>query len=791
MVIAGKLDIMHVKSYDLFLDIDSKNLKFNGRVLIELESEDDVVLNSIGLDILNICTQGKSLQFEQIGEDLVIKTGMFKGVLEIDYAGLVSDRLVGIYKAPYDNTYMLTTQFEAAHARRMLPCIDHPGYKAEFKLKIKIDKELDAISNMPIESVTSEDGKKIVSFQRTPRMPTYLLYLGIGKFEEIKDKIDTIDIIVATTLGKAKKGKFAIEVAKRALQFYQNYFEIPYILPKLHLIAVPEFAAGAMENWGAVTFRETAILVDDNSGVRTRKRVTETVAHELAHMWFGDLVTMMWWDDLWLNESLATFVAFKVMDDVFPQWKVWQDFLRGETAGALVRDSLIHTHSIHVSIKSPAEIEQIFDEISYGKGGSVLRMIEAYVGAEDLRKGLSSFLKRYKLSNASGEDLWNSIEEISGKQVKRIMNEWVKKPGYPLVTVSLSKGKLTLKQERFLLSGASEKDVWPIPLTLEVNGKVKRELFDKKKMVVDIKDIKSLKLNVDQTGVYRVYYKDLYDFVWRSKLSAFDRWGILFDAVAFLIAGKMPFDEYLNLLKRYYCEREYLPALEASDQLAFLYSIIPTKVAEVSREFHKSQLKILRKRTDENSSMLRGVMAGRLAMVDEDYAKKLGGRFVDYEKVSPDMREAVAMAYARAYNNFEEIVKKYKESSSDEEKVRFLTAMMSFKKSSLIALSLGLALSGDVKRQDVISMIASASRNPDAKDTAWTWLKVNVDRLNRLYEGTGIISRIYLSIVPILGIGRIDEVRRFFEENKTPEVDKGMEAGLEILKIYDKFVKRI
>lgn len=782
---------MQVKSYDLFLDLDFKNLKFKGRVLIDLESEEDIVLNSIGLDILKIGADGKSFRFEHVNEDLVIKTSAFKGTLEIDYAGQVPDILVGFYKAPYDDTYVLTTQFEAAHARRMLPCVDHPGYKAEFKLTLRLDKELDAISNMPIESINVETDKKVVSFQKTPKMSTYLLYLGVGKFEEIKDKLGNIDIIAAATPGKGSKGKFALEIAKRSIEFYQNYFEIPYTLPKLHLIAVPEFAAGAMENWGAVTFRESALHIDENSGVRNRKRVTETIAHELAHMWFGDLVTMKWWDDLWLNESFATFAAFKVVDAVYPQWRTWQDFLKGETAGAMARDSLINTHPIQVAIKSPSEIEQIFDEISYGKGGSILRMIEAYMGAEDFRKGVTNFLTRHKYSNATGRDLWNSLEEASGKKIKHIMSEWIEKPGYPLITATMNREKLTLKQERFLLADATEKDIWPIPLTMKVDGKVRKMLFDKEKEIIDVKGAKSLKLNVDQTGVYRVYYEGLYDLVWRSKLSAFDRWGIIFDAAAFLVAGKIPFNDYLNLVKRYYGERDYLPALEVSDQLAFLYSIVPSKVAEVSTEFHRSQLKILEKKTGDNSSMLRGIVAGRLAMVDDDYAKKLGNKFREYDKVGPDMRDAVAVAYARSYKDFEAIVKKYRESGSDEERVRLLGAMMSFKESSLVALSLGLALSGEVKRQDVISMVTSAPRNPDAKDIAWTWLKVNLDRLNNLYEGTGILSSVFMSMVPILGIGKVKEVEEFFKENRIPEAEKGIEAGLERLKIYDRFVKNI
>jgi len=789
MFTASKLKIMQVRNYDLFLDLDFQNLQFKGRVLIEVKSERDVILNSLGLRILNSKGNGKTFDFEQSGENLVIKTGPFNGTLEVEYAGSIPDLLVGIYRAPYDNTYMVTTQFEAAHARRMLPCVDHPNYKAEFKITLKINKDLDAISNMPIESVKLEDDKKVVSFQKTPRMSTYLLYLGVGKFEEAKERLGDIDVVFATSTGKAGKGKFALEAAKRSLEFYRSYFGISYMLPKVHLITVPEFAAGAMENWGAITFREAALEVDENSSLKTRRRVAEVVAHELAHQWFGNLVTMKWWNELWLNESFATFMAYKVVDTAYPEWRAWQEFLISQASGAMARDSLKNTHPIEVEIKSADEIEQIFDEISYGKGACILRMIEAYLGTDDFKKGVENFLIQHKFSNATGKDLWSCLSEASGKQVERIMSEWIRKPGYPVVTATMTGGKLVLRQERFLLSGEHEKDIWPIPVTMKLNGVFNKLLLDTEEIAIDIKDLNCLKLNLDHMGFYRVYYKGIYDLVWKSELSAFDRWALIFDAVAFLIAGKMPFNDYLSLVKKYYHEQDYLPARELSDQLIFLNLIMPSRFAETSKEFHRSQLKILEGKTDENSSILRSIMAGRLAMVDEVYAKELGARFHDYKKVEPDMRAAVAIAYARAFSNFEEVVSRYRKSLSDEERTRLLDAMASFKETSLVALSLGLALSGEVKRQDVGSIILSAAVNPDARDLAWTWLKVNIRRLLKLYEGTGRLSRILLSIIPILGIGRVEEVETFFKENKIPEAEKGIEAGMEKLKIYDGLVK--
>lgn len=781
---------MHVSGYDLFLDMDFQRLKFDGRVLMTLESEEDVTLNSKGLNILSSRAGGKPVAFQLDNENLSIKTGRFSGTLEILFAGSIHDSLVGIYRAPYNGTYMITTQFEAADARRLFPCVDHPNYKAEFKLTLEIDMELDAISNMPIEAVSVEGGKKIVSFQKTPRMSTYLLYLGIGKFEELEQRHGSIDLSVAATPGRASRGAFALEVAKKSIDFYQFYFGIPYVLPKLHLISIPEFAAGAMENWGAITFREAALQVDKRSSTRTRKRVTEVVAHELAHQWFGNLVTMRWWNDLWLNESFATFMAYKVMDSTSPRWKVWQDFLINQASEAMSRDSLRSTHPIETDVASPSEISQIFDEISYGKGACILRMIESYLGPERFRKGIMGYLAKHKLSNATGSDFWNALEAASGEKVSAIMSEWIGKQGYPLVTVSISGGKLILQQERFLLSGESEKDTWPIPIALRLQGESRRLMLYSEEEVIEIRNLESLKLNIDHMGFYRVCYKGLYDHVWRSELSAIDKWEIIFDALALMISGKMSLSEYLGLVKRYYIEDDYAPSLEVSNQLAFLNLIIPESVADVSREFHKSQLKILEGKTDENSSILRSTMARRLVMIDQDYAEELGTKFRNYDEVDPDMKEAVAIGYARARNDFEGILSKYRAADSDEERIRLLNALMSFVDRSLVALALDLTLSGEVKRQDVGSAVLTAAANPDARDVTWTWFKVNIGVLRKLYEGTARLSRILSSIIPILGIGRVEEVARFFKENEIPEAEKGIEAGIEKLRIYDNLVAR-
>jgi len=789
-------DTVQVTDYDLFIDLDFEQLRFKGKLLIKLKAEQDVVLNSVGLDILRVNSGESSLPYSQKGEDLIIETGPFEGTLELDYAGSIPDSLAGIYRAGYDHTHIVTTHFEPAQARRMLPCVDRPDVKAEFKLAVRINKDLDAISNMPVEFVSTEGEKKTVTFQKTPRMSTYLLYLGVGKFEAQTGKLGKTEIILATTPGKTKLGKFAQDEARKAIQYFESYYNIPYSLPKVHLIGVPEFAMGAMENWGAITFREILLLVDASTSTKTRTRVSLAVAHELAHQWFGDLVTMKWWDDIWLNESFATIMAYKAVDSIHPEWRIYENFFNGvpkvETlAGALGRDYLKNTHPIEISVKSPDEIEQIFDAISYGKGAHILRMIEAYIGEEAFRNGIRRYLSAHAYSNASGSDFWSALEEASGKPVKEIMSRWIRQPGYPIVTASLRDGKLNLRQERFLISGNSEKATWPIPVIIEMNGKRTSTLMESEEEVIEAKSLKSLKINPDRTGFYVVHYVGLDDFPWQSKLSPFDRWGIVFDAFSLLLSGRMTFNEYRTLLKRFSRESDSLPAQEVSDQLELLYTLVPSNVKEISKEFQRPLLDRLQKKTDDNSSILRGKVAARLAMVDEGYASKLGGDFQDYGKVQPDMKEAVALAYARSTNNFESVAKAYRESISDEDKVRFLSAMTAFTDSTLLKRTLDFSLSGEVKRQDVIGVIHAATENPQAKDITWNWLQSNIEKILELYHNTGILSGAFLSIIPLLGIGRIQEVEHFFDKHKIPDAEVGIKAGLEKLRAYDRLVRNM
>jgi tricorn protease interacting factor F2/3 len=645
---------------------------------------------------------------------------------------------------------------------------------------------------MPIESEATEAGKKTVTFQKTPKMSTYLLYLGVGKFAQEKGRHGKTELYAAYAdrpTGKINTG-FSFEATQKVLDYYESYFGIPFQLPKLHNVAVPEFAYGAMENWGAITYREILLHVDKETSIRAKKSVAHVIAHEIAHMWFGDLVTMKWWDDLWLNESFATFMDYKSTDHAYPDWKVWQDFVRTSTSGAMGRDSLTKTHPIMANVHDPEEIEELFDEISYGKGASILRMIEAYIGSENFKRGVAQYLQKFRYSNASGHDLWSNLQEASGTDVSRIMEGWISQEGFPVVKVSSTGNKLVLEQERFLLTGGTSKQIWPIPVIMNVDGKTQLLLLDKKKSEVNLATTpKSLKINVDQTGFYVVQYdgKALQDLVWKGRLSSFDRWGLINDAKAFLLSGRMPFKEYLNLIQTYQSEEEYLPAIELSDQLSFLYQIAPSKLAETSRKFHSAELKIFETKKDDNSTTLKGVIAARLTLLDDAYAKSAGSKFKDLASVEPDMKRSVVMGYARSSNDYDGLISRYTKSATDEERLRFLEGLVSFKNPELIAKTLDFALSGKVKRQDVRNVILYATSNPDGRTVVWQWFKKNMTKLEAMYAGTAQFSIILREYFSIIGVGLAAEVEKFFSEHKII----GADIALERLRVYDQLAKRI
>ena len=416
------------KRYTLDLKPDLREFVFLGQETIDLEiieSTSTIILHSLDIEIQNcnlILPQQIPIEPIQTISDKNTGTIRFifdqelpKGpaTLKLDFTGEINDRLRGFYRSHYfsvdgDEHHLATTQFEATEARRAFPCWDEPSFKAIFELTITIPNNMVAISNMPMSKESKiSDELKTVTFQATPVMSTYLVAFVIGdlKYVEGTAKDGTV-IRVWATAGKEEQGRFALQTSLQLLDYFNDYFGIPYPLPKLDHLALPDFAAGAMENWGAITYREVALLIDDQqSSSDIRQRVAAIVSHEMAHMWFGDLVTMNWWNDLWLNESFASWIGDKAIDSIFPEWEMWTEFVSSDTNTALSLDGLKNSHPIEQEVKEPAEIGQLFDAISYSKGGSILRMLERFLGEDIFREGLRNYIAQHQYQNAVTRDL--------------------------------------------------------------------------------------------------------------------------------------------------------------------------------------------------------------------------------------------------------------------------------------------------------------------------------------------------------------------------------------------------
>jgi tricorn protease interacting factor F2/3 len=417
-----------IENYSISMIIDSGRHTYRGTEEIRFRpASDKLVLDSVDLSIADAYLDGKAVKPTDARESQTVVFSCTPGkdsVLKINFSGAIPRLLTGFYLARYGNADVFTTQFESNGARRAFPCVDHPFYKATFDLSLDIDKDLDAISNMPVKSVVENGGRKTVVFGRTPRMSTYLLYIGAGKFDFRSVMHGSTEIILAAPHGGLTRSDFPVEIAGRVLELYGEYFGIPYMLPKLHLISVPEFGAGAMENWGAITFREIYLSIDDSTGSSNYKSIAEVIAHELAHQWFGDLVTMEWWNDLWLNESFATFMSYKIIDVIKPEWDATGDLINLRTEGALKNDALKNSHPIDATVRDPEEIAQIFDEISYGKGASILRMIEGYAGKDNFRNG-----KGFRPLGINREGIRNaSVKDNGGMDQKKGLSGYSGQP---------------------------------------------------------------------------------------------------------------------------------------------------------------------------------------------------------------------------------------------------------------------------------------------------------------------------------------------------------------------------
>ena len=588
------------KQYVLELEPNFDDFTFTGSESIELDvvqSTDRIVLNSMEIEIQSgaVSANGSDQQAREIAFDTDAETVTFvfdsalpagPATLAIGFTGELNDKLRGFYRSNYQDLdgaekFLASTQFESTDARRAFPCWDEPSRKATFDVTLVVPSHLATISNT--EEVSREerpDSKVAVRFAPTPVMSTYLVAFVVGDLACIEDTAEGGTLIrVWATKGNEEKGRFALETSLDLLAYFNEYFGMSFPLSKLDHLAIPDFAAGAMENWGAITYRETALLVDpDHSSAITREVVAAIISHEMAHMWFGDLVTMAWWDDLWLNESFASWMGDKAVDVLHPEWEMWTQFLTHDTTNALSLDGLANSHPIEQEVNNPAEIGQLFDAISYSKGASILRMLEQYLSPDAFRDGLRIYLNRHKYNNARTRDLWNALGEASGQPVAEIMDTWTTQTGYPVLDVTVDRDddgmEVGLTQRRFMYEdvlGTSESrdDRWKVPVGARTASDADpvRTLMETESTTVRLKPASYgtndewIKVNPLHTAFYRVRYPtdELQKLVApiRSKtLPAADRLGVQNDTYALVKAGHLPATDFLTIAEAYVAETD-------------------------------------------------------------------------------------------------------------------------------------------------------------------------------------------------------------------------------------------
>merc|ERR1711953_1573379 len=576
-------------NYDIFIKANFETFKFNGRVTYNVEVLQPtkiVKMNCADIEIQNAKVQGQDAKHEfdveQEEVSLIVENEIPVGPasITIEYTGTHNDKMKGFYRTKHVNEdgssfYSLVTQFESTDARRALPCWDEPACKATFDVKLNVPGGKTALSNM---NQTNEeklsDGTVTYTYARSPIMSSYLLAFAVGDYDYVEASTKNgVLVRVYTDKGCSSQGQFALETGVKSLEYYEEYFNIKYPLPKCDMIAIPDFQAGAMENWGLVTYRSTCILFDaEKSPVTTKQRVAIVVCHELAHQWFGNLVTMEWWTHLWLNEGFASFMEYLCTDAIFPEWRIWEQFVSHDMFGAMNLDALDSSHPIEVEVGHPSEVDEIFDQISYSKGASVIRMLHDFIGRDAFKTGMQHYLTTYSYKNTSTEDLWASLETASGKPVGKVMTTWTSQMGFPIVHVdSMTDGDgktvLTLNQEKFNADGSASEAgyMWCIPIKiLDDTGKVTEILMETKETIVTLENIKWFKLNPDFVGYYRVHYQNQKDLdglrnaIENKVLSEVDRLGLIDDTFALVQAGKANTDDALELIKACKNETSYV-----------------------------------------------------------------------------------------------------------------------------------------------------------------------------------------------------------------------------------------
>jgi aminopeptidase N len=736
----------------------------------------------------------------------------------MEFEGAISRPMNGIYPCFFEEKghkkILIATQFESHHAREAFPCIDEPEAKATFDLTLTTPAGEAVLANTPIHKQIIKKSVVETSFETTPKMSTYLLAFAYGDMQYLEAK--TKDGVVVRTYATADNithTQFALDVAVKCLEFYNEYYGLPYPLEKCDLIALPDFAAGAMENWGAITFREQALFVDPkNTSLPTKQYVAMVVAHELAHQWFGNLVTMRWWTDLWLNEGFASWMEYLAVDQLFPDWGMWTEFTVNEQEAGLKLDALEYTHPIEVPIHHPDEIRTIFDTISYSKGSSILHMLHQYLGATDFRDGLRHYLKKHAYGNTDTTDLWVALETTSKKPVRAFMRAWTSQPGFPVISATLSGGKLALSQERFYLNPATKKDGahWPVPLLASTS--VGADTLNDAERSLSPKSLDAdFTINKGKSGFYRVTYDSahataLAQSIRSGKLDVLDRLGILSDAFETAKAGYGSSVTALRLLEAYVDEDNTFVWDVIMGGIGNIRAVMNDEmVREAMKPFGRTlvqtQLARLGWEQKENEShfdiLLRPtVLALASASDNKIIVSEAMERFhamTQPEDVHPDLRGVIYGTAARNGDKkeFDKMLAMHNASKNSEERVTLSVALTGFKQPELIKRALSQIDSETVRLQDATYWVAYSFMNRFARDTTWEWMTSHWDWLEK-----NLGSDLSFYRFPVYSARAFSDdaflttYKKFFEAHNGPALERPINQGIETIQWQSAWRKR-
>ncbi len=745
--------------------------------------------------------------------------------IEVDFEGKLTDTMMGIYPSYYEvdgeKKQLIGTQFETTFARQAFPCVDEPEAKATFALAIKFDEKPgeSIISNQPEEKF--KDG--VHYFKPTLRMSSYLVAFVFGDMQRKLTKTKSgVEIgVFATRAHQAKELDFALDIAKRSIEFFEDFYETPYPLEHSYQVALPDFSAGAMENWGCVTYREAYLLLDpDNTSLEMKQLVATVIAHELAHQWFGDLVTMKWWDNLWLNESFANMMEYVAIDALEPNWKIWEMFQTSEVLAALQRDATDGVQSVHVMVNDPAEIDALFDSaIVYAKGSRMLVMVRALLGDEALREGLKNYFAAHKYGNATGDDLWKALGEASGLDIGAIMHSWLEQPGYPVVSAKVEDGKLVLTQKQFFIGEGKEVGrKWQIPLNSNYAA-VPKIMKDEKLVVGDYADLIAdtgvpFRLNVGNNSDFIVKYdKTLLDDILNhiDELDAVDKLQLLQDFRLLAEGGHMSYADIVPLLPKFADStspivnnalyrimttlRNFVtPDSKEEKDLKKLYNLLSEK--QVKR------LGLLPKAGESNDDNLTRpyVVAASLYAGNDETINGLHAIYSEnsdnLEGISADIRSAVLVNEVKNFGNmtlFDKLLKKYQETSDASLKQDLCAGITSTKMPEIIdAIVDDFENSEIIKPQDLRAWYRNVLANPFGQEQAWNWIRLEWPWLEATVGGDMEFATFITVTANIFHTEeRLNQFKDFFEPKvNTPGLTREIKMDTKVIETKVNLVKR-